>query len=46
MAEVLFGLLAGDRLSYLSVAPSWMPEGLGRVKGCFTLSDLVNFAES
>ena len=38
-------VLAGDRLSYLSVAPSWMPD-LIPGQSRFTLSDLVNVAEN
>jgi hypothetical protein len=43
VAEVLIGLLAGDPLSYLGVAPSWTPT-LGPTPGTFSLSDLINIA--
>lgn len=42
VAEVLIGLLAGDPLSYLRVAPSWTPELA--VDGRFGLPELINFA--
>jgi hypothetical protein len=45
VAEVLIGLLVGDPLSYVRVAPGWKPDLPGaKVKGDYTLSDLVNFA--
>jgi hypothetical protein len=44
VAEVLIGLLAGDPLSYLSVAPNWQPTLESRYPGRFTLSDLVRLA--
>jgi hypothetical protein len=44
VAEVLIGLLAGDPLSYLSVAPGWTPELRGARRGAFTMSDLIRFA--
>ena len=46
VAEVLVGLLCGDPLSYLSVEPNWKPyPELVRVRGRFTLSDLIHFSE-
>lgn len=45
VAEVLIGLLSGDPLSYLSVDPAWTPTLPSRIKGTFTLTDLVNFAK-
>jgi hypothetical protein len=45
VAEVLIGLLAGDPLSFLSVAPDWKPTLPSRKPGTFTLSDLVNLAK-
>jgi hypothetical protein len=44
VAEVLIGLLAGDPLSYLSVAPNWRPTLDSRQAGRYTLSDLVRHA--
>jgi hypothetical protein len=44
VAEVLIGLLAGDPLSYLRVAPGWRPELRGARRGDFTISDLIRFA--
>lgn len=44
VAEVLIGLLAGDPLSFLSVAPNWRPTLPAAVAGHFTLSDLINIA--
>jgi hypothetical protein len=41
VAEVLIGLLAGDPLSYLSVAPNWRPTLDSHRPGRFTLSDLI-----
>ncbi len=46
VAEVLIGLLAGDPLSFLSVAPDWKPTLPSRKPGTFTLGDLVNLAKS
>lgn len=44
VAEVLIGLLCGDPLSYLSVAPGWTPELRGARRGRFTMGDLIRFA--
>jgi len=44
VAEVLIGLLCGDPLSYLRVAPGWTPELRGARRGAFTVSDLIRFA--
>jgi hypothetical protein len=47
VAEVLIGLLVGDPLSYINVAPGWKPELPGAAApGRYTLSDLVNFANA
>ena len=44
VAEVLVGLLADDRNSYLSKKPSWRPDlGSG---GDFTMADLVRIAQT
>ena len=45
VAEVLIGLLSGDPLSYLGVNPAWTPTLPSRLKGRFTLTDLINFAK-
>ena len=45
VAEVLIGLLAGDPLSYLNVAPGWTPDLPRAAPETFTLSDLVNVAD-
>ena len=42
VAEVLIGLLAGDPLSYLSVAPAWTPELAEG--GRFGMPELLRFA--
>ena len=44
VAEVLIGLLAGDPLSYLNVAPGWRPELRGARRGDFSMPDLIRFA--
>jgi hypothetical protein len=44
VAEVLIGLLDGDPLSYLRVAPNWRPTLPTSVPDTFTLSDVINFA--
>ncbi|HWH96578.1 MAG TPA: heme peroxidase family protein [Baekduia sp.] len=47
VAEVLIGLLVGDPLSYINVAPGWRPDLPGAATpGHYTLSDLVNFANA
>ena len=44
VAEVLVGLLEGDRSSFLSVEPTWRPTELGT--DCdFTMADLVKIAQ-
>ena len=43
VAEVFLGMLFGDNDSYLSADPDWTPT-IGRVKGQFTLRDLVAYA--
>jgi hypothetical protein len=45
VAEVLLGLLKGDKRSFVNAAPKWRPT-LGPQKGKFTLADLVRFATS
>ena len=45
VAEVLLGLLQGDRRSFVNAAPKWRPT-LGPKKGKFTLADLIRFATS
>jgi hypothetical protein len=45
VAEVLLGLLKGDKRSFVNAAPKWRPT-LGPKKGKFTLADLVRFATS
>jgi hypothetical protein len=49
VAEVFIGLLYGDPLSYLSVAPNWRPTPHmfgAREDGEFTIADLLRFATS
>jgi hypothetical protein len=48
VAEVLIGLLVGDPLSYINVAPGWKPDVLPGAAhpDRFTLSDLINFADA
>ncbi|HEX8702608.1 MAG TPA: heme peroxidase family protein [Myxococcaceae bacterium] len=43
VAEVMIGVMQGDRLSYLSANPRWKPE-LGNDKGEFFIGDLIKFA--
>jgi len=45
VAEVLIGLVAHDRKSYLMVEPNWQPE-FGITKGKFTMADLVKIVEA
>ncbi|MDX6624011.1 MAG: hypothetical protein QOE75_1943 [Solirubrobacterales bacterium] len=45
VAEVLLGLLKGDKLSFVNEKPKWRPT-LGPKAGRFTLADLVRFATS
>jgi hypothetical protein len=45
VAEVLIGLLVGDKLSYVNVAPGWRPTlPPADTTGTFTLSDIINIA--
>jgi hypothetical protein len=48
VAEVLIGLLAGDPLSYLNVAPNWRPQTpFTSADGAdFVMPDLVRFAKA
>src|SRR3954451_4613158 len=47
VAEVLIGLLLGDPLSFINVAPGWRPDLPGAKKpGHYALSDVVNFANA
>jgi hypothetical protein len=43
VAEVLIGLLEGDRMSYLRQNPAWEPD-LGPKAGKFTMADLLKVA--
>ncbi|HZO07702.1 MAG TPA: heme peroxidase family protein [Solirubrobacterales bacterium] len=43
VAEVLLGLLKGDRHSFVNAQPGWRPT-LGPKAGKFTLADLIRFA--
>ena len=43
VAEVLIGLLEGDRLSFVQANPKWKPS-LGRTPGEFTMVDLLEVA--
>jgi hypothetical protein len=43
VAEVMIGVLQGDRLSFINANPRWKPE-LGNDKGEFFIGDLVKFA--
>ncbi|ADO69268.1 peroxidase family protein [Stigmatella aurantiaca] len=43
VAEVLIGMLQGDRQSFLNANPDWKPE-LGNSKGQFFIEDLLKFA--
>lgn len=45
VAEVLLGLLKGDKHSFVNKKPGWRPT-LGPKAGKFTLADLVKFATS
>ncbi len=42
VAEVMLGLLQGDKTSFLSQAPTWRPT-LGK-EGDFTMADLLKYA--
>lgn len=44
VAEVLIGLLQGDKMSFLSQNPRWVPTLPGKEKGNFTMVDLLKFA--
>jgi Animal haem peroxidase len=43
VAEVLLGLLKGDRFSYVNADATWVPDLPGAEPGKFTLADLVTF---
>jgi hypothetical protein len=43
VAEVIIGVLQGDRFSFLNANPNWKPE-LGNDKGEFFIGDLLKFA--
>jgi Animal haem peroxidase len=43
VAEVLAGLILEDRHSFLSQWPKWRPTLPSKVRGHFTMADLVNF---
>lgn len=43
VAEVIIGVLQGDRFSFLNANPNWRPE-LGNDKGEFFIGDLLKFA--
>jgi hypothetical protein len=43
VAEVLYGLLEGDRMSFLRQNPEWQPD-LGPKAGKFTMADLLKVA--
>ena len=45
VAEVLVGLLAGDKGSYLHDDPPWQPRELG-TDGSFTIADFIKIAQS
>jgi Animal haem peroxidase len=45
VAEVLAGLLEGDRKSYLHSDPPWQPRELG-TDGTFTMADFIKIAQS
>ena len=47
MAEVLLGLLCGDPLSYINVAPNWAPEPpFTDGDGNFDMPQLIRFTQS
>jgi hypothetical protein len=43
VAEVLYGLLEGDRMSFVRQNPEWQPD-LGPKAGKFTMADLLKVA--
>ena len=45
VAEVLAGLIAEDRHSFLSQWPDWKPT-LGTIAGQFTMADMINYVEA
>lgn len=45
VAEVLIGLLEGDRASFLNHAPEWKPTLPSKKEGHFTLEDLIHIAQ-
>ena len=46
VAEVLAGLIAEDRHSFLSQWPTWRPTLPGAETGHFTIADMINFTNS
>ncbi|MDQ4070034.1 MAG: hypothetical protein M3203_11270 [Actinomycetota bacterium] len=42
-AEVIVGLLEGDRNSFLAKKRDWMPTLLSAAPGTFTMADLLDF---
>ena len=46
VAEVLAGLIAEDRHSFLSQWPTWRPTLPGAEMGHFTIADMINFTNS
>ena len=44
VAEVLIGLLEGDKQSFLNQQPDWRPDLPAKTKGDFTLADLLKLA--
>ncbi len=48
VAEVLIGLIALDRRSYVQMEPRWQPgpDALGGKRGTFGMSDLIKFTET
>ena len=45
VAEVMIGLLEGDRSSYLRQDPEWKPSLPAATQGDFRITDLLNFAD-
>jgi hypothetical protein len=45
VAEVLIGLLKGDPMSFLAVAPCWKPCLPAAAEGYFTMADLIKLAQ-
>ncbi len=44
VAEVIIGVLQGDRLSFLNASPKWKPELPSAIKGEFFIGDLLGAA--